>query len=199
MKFIVGLGNPGLKYKKTRHNVGFRVIDKVSAKHKVQSAKLKFNAELFKGEINAEKVILAKPQTFMNRSGEAVRAIANYYKIKTKDIWVIHDDIDLSLGTLRISQGSGSAGHKGVQSIINHLKTKNFLRFRIGVSPTTQRLNLNTERFVLQNFTKPEEKIIKEMIIKTVQAIETALKEGIDEAMNKFNVHYPTYEQTIRD
>ncbi len=179
MRLIVGLGNPGLKYKKTRHNVGFQTIDKISAKCKVQSAKLRFGAELFKGKINGEKVILVKPQTFMNRSGESVKTVASYYKIKPENIWVIHDDIDLPLGTIRISQDRTSGGHKGIQSIINHLKTKNFPRFRIGIRPINKKINIDTERFVLKKFTKTEEKIIKEVIKKTAQAIETALREGL--------------------
>jgi len=181
MKLIVGLGNPGLKYKKTRHNVGFQTIDKISAKYKVQSAKLRFSAELFKREIGSKKVILAKPQTFMNRSGESIKTVASYYKIKPENIWVIHDDIDLPLGTIRISQDGTSGGHKGIQSIINHLKTKNFPRFRIGIRPigADSRACSSTEKFVLKKFTKAEEKIIKEEIKKTAQEVVTALKKGL--------------------
>lgn len=187
MRLIVGLGNPGPEYKKTRHNVGFQTIEVLGKRLKAKGYRSKFDAELAKGKIDGEKVILAKPQTFMNRSGQAVKTIADYHKIKPGNIWVIHDDIDLPLGTIRISKDGSSGGHKGVQSIINHLKTKNFPRFRIGIRPCmldtecshVKHSVSNIEKFVLEKFSKAEEKIIKEVIKKTVQAIETALKEGL--------------------
>lgn len=152
MILIIGLGNPGKKYKYTRHNVGFQVIDKLA-------------------KIKRKGWILAKPQTFMNQSGKAVKALIKFNKTKPENLWIIHDDIDLPLGKIRISKGRGSAGHKGVQSIINELGTKDFWRLRIGVSPKSGKPQ-NVEKFVLQNFTKSEEKIIKEVIKETIQEIE---------------------------
>jgi len=147
MILIVGLGNPGKKYEKTRHNVGFRVVDEL-AKQKTR------------------EFIIAKPQTFMNNSGKAIKALLNFYKTEPENLWVIHDDIDLPLGKFKISKGRGSAGHKGVESIIKELKTKDFWRIRIGICPKTGKPK-QVEKLVLQNFTKEEEKTLKE-VIKTV-------------------------------
>ena len=167
MILIVGLGNPGKKYQDTRHNIGFGVIDKLQS-------------------LNLKKVILAKPKTFMNLSGKAVKSLIKKYKIPTANLWVIHDDIDLPLGKIRIVKNRGAAGHKGVESIIKELGTKNFVRFRIGIQPKFGKPK-NPERFVLQKFNKEEEKIVKEVIKKTAEAIEMILKEKIEKAMSKFN------------
>jgi PTH1 family peptidyl-tRNA hydrolase len=167
MILIVGLGNPGKKYQNTRHNVGFRVIDE-----------LEF--------LDREKVILLKPKIFMNLSGRAVKPLIAKYKIPVANLWVVHDDIDLPLGRIKISKGRGSAGHKGVESIIKDLGTKNFVRFRIGIQPKTGKPK-NSERFVLQRFKKDEEKIVKETIKKTVEIIEAAMKEGVEKTVSKRN------------
>lgn len=156
MIIIVGLGNPGKKYEKTRHNVGQRVIDEL-AKRKVR------------------KFTIAKPQTFMNNSGKAVKALVNFYKTKSDNLWVIHDDIDLPIGTFRTCQGRGSAGHKGVESIIKELKTKGFNRIRIGIQPKAGKPK-QVDKFVLQNFTKEEEKILKEIIQQVIEEINKLTK-----------------------
>jgi PTH1 family peptidyl-tRNA hydrolase len=155
MKIIIGLGNPGKQYKKTRHNAGFIAVDKLK-----------------KAGLN--NVVFLEPDTFMNNSGKAVKKIADFYKAETKDIWLIHDDIDLPLGEFKISQGQGSAGHKGVQSVINELKSKDFNRIRIGICPKDGKPQ-NVENFVLEKFLKTEEKIIKEVIDKAVQSLQNAL------------------------
>jgi len=152
MILIAGLGNPGKEYEKTRHNIGFRVIDEL-AKNKLNDA------------------VLLKPQTFMNNSGEAVSESVNFYKIKPTDLWVVHDDIDLPLGEFKISQNRGSAGHKGVESIIKKLGTKDFSRVRIGICPQKGKPK-TVEKFVLQNFTKTEEKTIKEVVERAIQTIQ---------------------------
>ncbi len=167
MILIVGLGNPGKKYEKTRHNVGTRAIDELEV-------------------LGLKNVILVKPNTFMNESGKAVKPLIDKYKIKPGDLIVIHDDIDLPLEKIRIVRNRGSAGHKGVESIIKELKTENFIRFRIGIQPRPGKPK-NPENFVLQKFNKKEEKIVKEVIQKTVFAIEIVLKEGLGKAMNEFN------------
>ncbi len=149
MILIVGLGNPGKKYKKTRHNVGWRVIDVL--KKSLDSARDK-------------DIILLKPQTYMNKSGKEVKSLITKYKIPISNLWVIHDDIDLLLGTIRVSKNIGSAGHKGVQSIIDELRTKNFTRIRIGILPKTGKPK-NVEKFVLEKFTKEEKKIVKKVSI----------------------------------
>lgn len=190
MILIVGLGNPGEKYIKTRHNIGFRIINELGRKNNFPDFKFskRFNAEISKENLNKKRIILAKPKTFMNNSGKAAKSIINYYSLQTKNLFVVHDDIDLPLGKMKISKDRGSAGQKGVQSIINELKTKDFIRFRIGIKPTKQEIKIkNIEKFVLQKFNKDEEKIIKETIKKTAEAIEIAIKQDIEKAMNKFN------------
>ncbi|MEA3272218.1 MAG: aminoacyl-tRNA hydrolase [Patescibacteria group bacterium] len=170
MKLIIGLGNPGRKYKKTRHNVGFRVLDEMikdSSTSLRTSFKFdkKFNADVVK----KGQIIFAKPQTFMNKSGEAVWAIQKYYKIKSDDIVVVHDELYLELGKVRESTGSRSAGHNGVQSIINLLDTKNFTRVRIGIGPCPKKIP--AEKFVLQKFSRKEEKELEEIIKRVIEII----------------------------
>jgi PTH1 family peptidyl-tRNA hydrolase len=178
MKLIVGLGNPGVKYEKTRHNLGFRIIDQVGQEMKIGNWKidLQFNALIVQGHFNNQKIILAKPQTFMNNSGQAVKVLANYYKIPTEEILVIHDDIDLPLEEIRIQKSRGAAGHKGVQSIIDNLRTKNFIRMRIGIKPTdNEQPTVNVEKFVLEKITAQEEKAIRQIIKKAADLIIAAL------------------------
>lgn len=190
MMLIIGLGNPGKKYQKTRHNLGFRAIDEFRKENnfpKFQSSK-KFNSLISGDRFNKEKIIIAKPQTFMNDSGKAVKLIIDYLSLIAENLWIVHDDIDLPLGKFKISKGRGAAGHKGVQSIIDELGTKNFVRFRIGIKPQPCALTPKTlNRFVLQKFSKEEEKIIKEVIKKTTEAIEFSLKEDLEKAIQKFN------------
>lgn len=170
MTLIVGLGNPGKKFEKARHNLGFRVIDAL------------------KNEMSDGDIVLLKPQTFMNNSGLAVKSVIKNLKLRIKNLFVIHDDIDIPLGKIRISKGRGAAGHKGVESIIKELKTKDFIRFRIGIKPKFSILNSKSlEEFVLQKFNKEEEKIIKEAVQKTIEAIKFSLAKGIEKAMAKYN------------
>jgi len=131
---------------------------------------------------------LAKPQTFMNNSGKAVKLLTKPYTLDPKNLIVVHDDVDLPLGKIRISVSRSSAGHKGVESIIHELKTRNFVRFRIGIKPQkTENREQKTEEFVLENFKKDEEKILKQVIKKTIEAIEIAIRGGTEKAMAKFN------------
>lgn len=188
MILIIGLGNPGKQYEKTRHNVGFRIINNLQICKFANFGKWKidrqFQAEISEGKIDDKKVILAKPQTFMNKSGQAVSAIAKFYKIKPENIWVIHDDLDLPLGKIKIQKSRNAAGHKGVQSIIDNLKTKNFVRFRLGLGAPSR---LSAEKFVLNRFPFSEQKKIKEMSCSASQAIQLALADGLEKAMNAFN------------
>ena len=186
MIVIMGLGNPGEKYKDTRHNIGFRIIDKFREINSFPEFKLskKFNSLVSEGFVDSKKVILAKPQTFMNKSGKAVKALISFYKIKV--LFVAHDDIDLPLGKIKIVKSRGAAGHKGIESIIREVGTKDFIRFRIGIQPTKAKPK-NIEKFVLQKFKKEEEKIIKKVIKETTEAIELTLKEGIEKAMSEYN------------
>ena len=176
MKLIIGLGNPGEEYKKTRHNAGFLAVNKIANNFRfpVSSFQSKFNAEISQGIIDEEKIILAKPQTFMNNSGQAVKAIIDYYKIKPEDIIVIHDDLDILLGEYKISKNKNSGGHKGVQSIIDYLGTKDFTRIRIGIGIENKKTP--TEKFVLERFGEDEmgivEGVIEEIIKKEIEKLE---------------------------
>ncbi len=149
----------------------------------------KIQSEISEGEISGQKVILAKPQTFMNNSGRAVKLLTKRYTIDTKNLIVIHDDIDLPLGKIKISAGRGAAGHKGVESIIKELKTKDFVRFRIGIKPVTsnKRQETRTEKFVLEKFSKDEEKKLGGVIKEAVEAIEMTTKEGAEKTMSNYN------------
>lgn len=188
MYLIIGLGNPGEKYKNTLHNVGFRAVEEFQKKLGFPDFRFdkKFNAETSEGLYNEEKFILAKPQTFMNKSGQAVKALTKRYPLNADNLISIHDDIDLPLGKIKISKGSGAGGHKGVDSIIKSLGTKDFVRLRIGILPELGKPK-NVETFVLKNFTKDEEKTIKEVLKKSSEAIEALLREGIEKTMSLYN------------
>jgi PTH1 family peptidyl-tRNA hydrolase len=164
MKLIIGLGNPGKQYEKTRHNAGFMAIEELRKKNDFPNFSLnkKFNAEISEGVLKNEKVILAKPQAFMNRSGQVVRTILDFYKLSANDIVVIHDDLDIDLGTYKISTDASAGGHNGVQSIIDSLGTQEFKRIRIGIEGTERKKNrtMAGEAFVLQDFSGEEKQAI---------------------------------------
>ena len=176
MKLIIGLGNPGGKYEKTRHNAGFLAVNKIADDFQFSSFEFHrtFNAEISKDVIDNEKVILVKPQTFMNESGMAVKAVMEYYKIDPKDIILIHDDLDIITGEYKVSKNRGSAGHRGVQSIIDCLGTEDFTRVRIGIGIKYAGLavlfkeedhkKIPTEKFVLQKFGAEEMTEIEKII-----------------------------------
>jgi PTH1 family peptidyl-tRNA hydrolase len=186
MKFIIGLGNPGEEYKKTRHNCGFIAVDKIAANFQFSIFNFQsiFNAKISKGKIAGENIILVKPQTYMNESGQTVKKIVSDTKYQTSDILVIHDDLDLPFGKIRISKNRSSAGQKGVQSIINCLGTKNFIRLRIGIRPEKI---YDAHKFVLQKFNREEQKIIFESFKKIISAVKMILEKGVDQAMNEYN------------
>ena len=176
MYLIVGLGNPGKQYEKTRHNVGFMVLENLHAKlaeYGVSKWELskKFNAEISGVTINNNKVILAKPMTFMNESGIAVHLLSHYYKITLPKLFVIQDDKDLPLGEIKIQTDRGDAGHNGIKSIIQHLDTKNFHRVRIGVASDNPKKMSDTAKFVLDKFSFSERKKVSEMIEQVIEEI----------------------------
>jgi PTH1 family peptidyl-tRNA hydrolase len=192
MKLIVGLGNPGDKYSKTRHNVGFILIDALAFKYQAEfKYEKKFNAEIAElknPDLSDETIILAKPHTFMNNSGEAVQKIAHFYKIPVEETWLIYDDLDLPLGTLKIRRNGGPGTHNGVKSVAEHFG-KDFPRFRIGIESrgTSASTFQDTASFVLSEFFGSEKEQVVEALDKGIKSIETALKQGIETAMNKFN------------
>ena len=173
MIVIIGLGNPGEKFKNTRHNAGFMALDEFKEKNNFPEFKIskKMKAELSENYLEEKKIILAKPQTFMNNSGKSVKKLITSYKLQISSCMVIiHDDIDLPLGEIKISKNSGSAGHKGVESIIKELGIKDFTRIRIGICPQIKPENV--DQFVLKNFTKEEKEVIK----KSAKTIEEFIK-----------------------
>ncbi|MCK4355023.1 aminoacyl-tRNA hydrolase [Candidatus Parcubacteria bacterium] len=173
MFLIVGLGNPSIKYKNTRHNIGFRIIDEFAKENNFPEFKLskKHNSLISESIINDNKIMLVKPQTFMNSSGKAIKSIIDYLSLITDNLIVVHDDIDIEIGEIRISENRGSAGHKGVQSIIDEINTKDFARVRVGIKPVGKIQEqggdtqpIITEKFVLEKFTQDEEKILENII-----------------------------------
>jgi PTH1 family peptidyl-tRNA hydrolase len=187
MKLIVGLGNPGFEYKDTRHNVGFMVVDKLAKElgKTVPSWDKDDKRNVLTAHVG--EVLLVKPLTFMNKSGFAVRALVDFYKLTPADVWIIHDDIDLSLGKIKIREKGGSAGHNGVQSIIDQLKTSDFVRFRLGIGRGATTQDRSVISFVLSRFRQSEAGSFKHLIKHGAQAVQTALLKGIDVAMNRYN------------
>lgn len=174
MKLIIGLGNPGKEYENTRHNIGFIFVDALAKKLEAPDFEFdkKLNAEISK---IGKTLVLAKPQTFMNKSGLAVAALAKFYKVRPKDVWVVHDDIDILWGEFKTSFGRSSAGHKGVESIIKALKTKDFWRLRIGIQPTLKK-HTPTEKIILKKFTPAEQKVLIATIKKAISQFEMATR-----------------------
>ena len=185
MWLIVGLGNPGRKYQFTRHNIGFRVIDRLARELSIPLNKKSLLTKWGKGRWKENELVLAKPQTFMNLSGEAVIRLVNFFKIKTKNLIVIYDDLDLGLGEIRIREKGGGGGHKGVESIIHNLKTSEFIRVRLGIGRPDKK---GSEKdYVLETFDDGEKKIVNEQIAKGKEAVEIIIGEGTASAMNRFN------------
>lgn len=211
MKLIVGLGNPGEKYEATRHNLGFMVVEKflkdfepLNKTSWSDEKKLKSDVTLFDWQPKtgkAERVILAKPKTFMNNSGMAVRLIVDFYKIQPEDVWIVYDELDLPVGSMKIRLGGAAAGHRGVESIMVSLGTDKFWRFRMGIGlphghkvdgdgvehVQSRRTVGNTEDYVLGTFGTQDRNKIREMIKYGSKAFEVALEKGMESAMNRFN------------
>lgn len=185
MILIAGLGNPGTKYEKTRHNLGFRVVDLLAKRWGFAPYDARFDGEMAKGKPHGKPVLLLKPETFMNLSGASIAACARYHKIAPEHVWVIHDDLDLPLGHLRIRTEGSSGGHNGVQSVIERLGTPKFPRFRIGVGRPAE--GIPTEDYVLQPFGADERETAQAMVERTAEAASTAVLEGLVRAMNLFN------------
>lgn len=194
MYIIVGLGNPTKEYHNTRHNIGFDVIDKLSDMYSISVLEKKHKALVGKGIINGQKVILAKPQTYMNLSGESVRELVDYYKVdKETELMIIYDDISLDVGQLRIRKKGSAGGHNGIKSIIQHLGTDVFPRIKMGVGEKPKGYDLAD--YVLGHFKKEERAIMDESIITASKAIELMVIDEIGEAMNLYNKKVKTIEQ----
>ncbi len=201
IKLIVGLGNPGEQYENTRHNLGFQVLETFSKKegngHNF-SAEKKYKAEISKLKYTKKdgedvELTLMRPQTYMNMSGLAVSSFAKFYKIAPEEILVIHDELDLLIGKMKVRIGGSAAGHHGVENIIEKLGSDNFVRLRLGIgadkslSGEHKEVHFNAEQFVIDPFDQKEKSKVKAMLKRSVQAIETILDKGVEQAQNEFN------------
>ena len=181
---IVGLGNPGRKYRGNRHNIGFMALDALAAAYKIESSKVQNKAIVGNGRIQNHNVILAKPQTYMNSSGDAVGPLARYYKVPPENVLVVYDELDLPFGTIRLREKGGAGGHNGMKSIINHLG-QDFPRVRLGIGrPPGQ---MPVPAYVLQDFHKDDLPLLDDVLAEAIRAIETYLREGIQLAMSRHN------------
>lgn len=183
MFLIVGLGNPGSQYEDTRHNIGFKVIDNIAKEYNIEINRQKFKGMCGEGFINGEKVILLKPTTYMNLSGESIREVVDFYKISNEDVLVIYDDISLDVGRLRIREKGSAGGHNGIKSIIAHLGTDIFPRIKVGVGQP----NVDLVNYVLGKFTKEEMEVLSESIDASTKAAKEIISSDVKTAMNIYN------------
>ncbi len=190
---IVGLGNPGRKHADNRHNAGFHILDLLAERHGLAFDKRQGKAELATGQIAGRRVILAKPQTYVNESGQAVGAAARFYKVTAGHVLVIYDDLDLPQGTIRLRPRGSAGGHNGIKSIIDHLGTQGFPRVRVGIGrPPGQ---MEPKDYVLQDFGDDERAAMQEVYDRVGEAVETFICHGIREAMNEFNARPKAAEE----
>lgn len=201
MKMIVGLGNPGPQYARNRHNIGFQVVDVLAGRHAISLSRSKYNALYGLGTVtrslaldsdrlpnrgsSSQRVLMVRPLTFMNRSGNAVAQMANYFRVESHDIFVIYDELDLPSGKLRLRPFGGSGGHNGMKSLIRQLGTDRFPRARVGIG--RPHIPMNPADYVLQNFSADEDSVFEPLRQQIADAVETWLFHGIDLAMNRFN------------
>lgn len=185
MKMVVGLGNPGIRYETTRHNAGFMVVDLLADQLGISISKLKNNALIGEGWLGDEKIILVKPQTYMNLSGNAVGPLFRWYKLELEDLVVIHDDLDLDLGRIRLRGKGGAGGQKGMLSIIYALGTDRITRAKIGIGRPPE--GWDPVDYVLGAFTSEEWKVMQETLPKAVKAVLAVFEEGLEAAMNRYN------------
>lgn len=185
MKIITGLGNPGSEYAKTRHNVGFMFVDALADKLGVTEWKEKFEAKIGEARIGAEKVLLVKPQTYMNESGRSVGPLMNFYKLEPEDLIVVHDDMDIPAGTIRIRKKGSAGGHNGIKSILAHVGDEHFARVRIGIGRPLP--GWTVVRHVLAPFPEEDAEKVAEAIQYLIPAVACIVKEDVDKAMNQYN------------
>jgi peptidyl-tRNA hydrolase, PTH1 family len=183
-RLIVGLGNPGAKYDRTRHNIGFDLIDKLAKRWQIPvSDQKRFQGLVGEGWVNRQKIVLLKPQTFMNLSGQSVRSVLDWYKLAPTEVLVLYDDLDLPLGKLRIRLSGSAGGHNGMKSIISHLGTPTFPRLRMGIGKSQD----ETISHVLGKFSVAESAIVTDVLQLSADAVELSLGSGVEKAMNKYN------------
>ena len=185
LSLVVGLGNPGAAYAQTRHNAGFMVADELAGKFDIAFDKRKFDTVFGRGHIEREPVVLAKPMAFMNRSGPPVRSLADFFKISSEAVLVIHDDIDLAFGRLKIKEKGGHAGHNGIRSLIDAFGSDDFVRLRIGVGRSG--FDISVSQYVLSKFSEQENESLAQIIATARDAVVTILCKGTKAGMNQFN------------
>ena len=198
MKLIVGLGNPGRIYADNRHNLGFQCLNTFARRHGISLDRVKARSRVGAGEVAGERVVLARPRTFMNLSGEAVAALLPAFSASPHDLVVIHDDLDLPLGMIRIRERGGSGGHNGVKSIISSLGSQDFARIRVGIAPAGDaeaEQKAEAIEYVLGDFTPEERPRLKEVCARAADALYCLLEEGITAAMNRYNRPHPATEE----
>jgi len=184
IKLVVGLGNPGTRYARSRHNVGFMIVERFARAHDLRFARRRFNAQIAEGDIAGARVRIAKPQTFMNSSGDAVGKLFAFFKIAPHDLLVVYDDLDLPLGKMRLRSKGSAGGHHGMESIIARIATSDFPRLRVGIGRPDPDADID---HVLGTFDHDERAAMDETFARAVEAVEVWLADGIDVAMNKFN------------
>ena len=188
MKVVVGLGNPGLQYEFSRHNIGFRIIDNLAREIEIEFKKVKsYDSLISRGKINNYNLRLVKPQTYMNLSGKSVNKIVSYYRISFQDLLIVYDDLNLELGQIRIRKRGSAGGHKGVESIIQYLNSEDIPRLRIGIGKPSINSNFDYTSYVLSNFDNNEKDKISEVIQLSTEAIKTIIEDGLEKAMRKYN------------
>ncbi len=185
---MVGLGNPGSKYEFTRHNIGFRIVNSLAQDIEIEFKKVKsYYSLISRGMINNHKVMLIKPQTFMNLNGRAVSKVVSYYKIPLQDLLIVYDDLNLELGQVRIRKKGNAGGHKGMESIMQYLNSEDAPRLRIGIGNPSVNFNFDCVSYVLSNFDNEEKDKIEEVIQLSTEAIKTIIEDGFEKAMRKYN------------
>jgi PTH1 family peptidyl-tRNA hydrolase len=192
MKIVVGLGNPGPKYDRTRHNVGFRVIEELSQRLAAGKPRLRFDATLAEGSLGGEKVLLASPQTYMNESGRSVRQLVDFFGLQLGDLLVVCDDFNLELARLRMRAGGSAGGQKGLADMIRKLATEDFPRLRIGIGRPPQ--HMDSSDFVLSKFKRSEQQSIDDAVVRAAEGVELWIRSGIGPAMNRINAASSTQD-----
>ena len=184
MKLIVGLGNPGVLYQWSRHNIGFQVVDRLAGINHIQICTRRFKTRYGLGRIDSQKVVLTKPMTFMNLSGEAVKRVSDFFRVGIEDLIIIHDDLDLPFGRLRIKRRGGDGGHQGVRSIIETIGGNNFLRLKVGIGRPPR--GMEAADYVLSSFDEVQKQHLDQILSQAAEALVVMIKEGLETALNRY-------------
>ena len=195
MYIIAGLGNPGKKYENTRHNMGFLTIDLLAEEYDIKVDKLKFKSLVGEGRIAGQRVLLIKPQTYMNLSGEAIREAINFYKIEPEELIVIYDDIDIPTGTFRIRKKGSAGTHNGMRSVVHQIQSDQFPRIRVGIGSEKK---VDLINYVTGGVSKGERELLEDALVKSAKAAACIVEKGIDKAMNEYNVKPPKKEKPAK-